>query len=282
MRHPSTINRYSFLNKLLLLILLVSLAFSFNSVDGLTHQSTSTPEQIFKELKATAEKLAESDSAVIKPPVFKYVVDQKNADEKNLEYNLGGVKPGALEASGDDPYSIPAQQQIQIEALRKLLKREASQETFWQPILERLEQVVLATIRDIESTADKTELQKKLDARKEQFDAELGKLEEAIKQHAQRKGYKARRVGRGLASDTFLVTVVKSPDNGRVQVLPWTKYVLCNTLKKCGDSWPWRELVNDSESMIGEYYYQAEWPNGKRNEGKIDVRNNTTITFKPR
>jgi hypothetical protein len=267
---------------LLLLILLVSSAISFNAVGGLTQQSTSSQEQIFNGIKATAEQPAESGSAIIKPTVFRYVVNEKNANEKNLEYNLGGVRPGALEGSADDPYLIPVEQQIQVEAIRKLLKREAPNESFWQPILAQLEQIVRATISDIESTADKADLQRKLDARKEQFDAELGKLDDAIKLHAQSKGYKARRVGRVLASDTFLVTVVKTPDNGRIQVLPWAKYVLCNTLKKCGNSWPWRELVSESESMIGEYYYQAEWPDGKRNEGKIDVRNNTTITFKPR
>src|SRR5207237_2448775 len=188
----------------------------------------------------------------------------------------------ALELPPGDPYLIPLERQIQLESLRKLFKQQVPGESFWPPILEQIEKLVVATVYDIESTPNKSKLQTQLDSRAEQIDKELGKLDEAIRLYAQSKGYTARRVGRGLASDAFTVEVIKEPNNGRVQVLPWVKYVKCATLRKCGYNWRWRELVSGSENMIGEYYYQAEWPGGRRNEGQIDVRNNTTITFRPR
>jgi len=270
------LSKSSLLNGLLLLFLLTHATAPYKDVRGLT-QDAPSPEQNFKEIKTTAETLAEADSAIIRAPVFRYV-----EETKEIKYNLGGVKVQALELESNDPYLIPFEKQIQVEALRKLFRRVVPEERFWLPILQQLEQVVFATIRDIESTTDKSEVQRKLDSRTTQFDTELGKLHEAIRLYAQGKGYTASREGRGIASDAFTIQVIKTPNNGRVQVLPWVKYVKCSALRKCGDSWPWRELVSASENMIGEYYYQAEWPGGRRNEGKIDVRNNTTITFSPR
>ncbi len=268
-------NRPILLNGLLL-ILWIHANTSHCDVRGSTPQRQS-PEQIFHNIKSMAEELARSNSAVIKPPVFRFV-----EQTKEIKYNFGGVRVQALELENDDPYLIPFEKQIQVEALRQLFSRVVPQEQFWQPVLGRVEGLVLETIRDIESTNSKSELQRKLDSRSTQLDAELSNLHEAIRLYAHSRGYTASREGRGLASDTFTVTVVKIPSNGKVQVLPWVKYVKCNTLKQCEGSWPWRELVSESESMIGEYYYQATWPDGRRSEGKIDVRNNTTITFTPR
>jgi hypothetical protein len=276
MRLLFAINSSSLLSRLIILAVLFASIASAGNFRGAA-QVKPSPQQIFKEIKSTAEKLAESDSAIIKPPVF------RQADgSKEIEYNLGGVRVEALELPSGDPYLIPFEKQIQVEALRRLFQRELPKESFWQPLLEQLEQLVILTIFDIEGSADKSLLQRKLDLRIEQFDAELGNFHEAIRLYGQGKGYTARRVGRGLASDTFTVLVKKTPNNGRVQILPLVKYVMCSTLRKCGSNWPWRELVSESENMIGEYYYQAEWPGGQRNEGKIDIRNNTTITFSPR
>jgi hypothetical protein len=266
------INRPSLLAGLLLILWIHANALH-GDVGG-DRPERQSPEQIFNKIKTTAEELARTNSAVIKAPVFRFV-----EETKEIKYNLGGVRVQALELEDGDPYLIPFEKQIQVEALRQIFSRVVAQEQFWQPVLQRIEGLVLETIRDIESTTSSSELQRKLDSRTTQLDTELGNLHEIIRLYADSRGYMASREGRGLASDTFIVTVVKTPSNGRVQVLPWVKYVKCNTLKKCGSSWPWRELVSESENMIGEYYYQATWPDGRRSEGKIDVRNNTTVTF---
>ena len=269
------IKRSNLLNGLLLILWIYANA-PHNDVRARAPEGQS-PEQIFNNIKSTAEELARTNSAVIKVPVFRFV-----EETKEIKYNLGGVRVQALELEAGDPYLIPFEKQIQVEALRQMFSRVVPQEQFWQPILRRIERLVLETIQDIESTANKSELQSKLDSRTTQIETELGKLNEAIRLYADGRGYTASKEGRGLASDTFTVAVVKSPNNGKVQVLPWVKYVKCNVLKQCGDNWPWRELVSESENMIGEYYYQATWPDGRRSEGKIDVRNNSTITFSPR
>jgi len=274
MKLPFTIA--SLVTASLQLVLLVHVPAPYKDVRAFTREKPS-PEQLFKEIKTTAEKLAKDDSAIIKTPVFRY-----EEETKEIKYNLGGVKLLALELEPSDPYLIVFEKQIQVEALRKLFTRVMPEERFWQPILQQIEQTVFATISDIESTTDKSELERKLESRSTQFDTQSGKLHESIRLYAQGRGYTAAREGRGIASDAFTVQVIKTPNNGRVQVLPWVKYVKCSTLKQCGDSWPWRELVSASENMIGEYFYQAEWAGGRRNEGKIDVRNNTTLTFRPR
>jgi hypothetical protein len=272
---PPNSQKRSTLSRVLVSVLLVALIRSYGI--AAICQDTSDPERIFQEVKTAAQSLAETDSAIIKPPVFRFV-----EKTKELEYYLGGVKVEALQMQSDDPYLTVFERQLRTEALRKLFKHVIPKELFWQPFLERLDQLVLLTIRDIETTHNQAELQAKLANRSEELDRETQKLNEAIRAFAQDRGYTARRVGRGLASDTFSVSVIKKPADGRVQVLPWVKYVMCSNLKKCGSPWPWRELVSADESMIGEYYYQAEWPGGRRNEGKIDIRNNTTITFSPR
>lgn len=275
------VNGYGLLTTFLLLLLCIPTNARRSNVGVIDaseiYQGMPRWARIHATIKTTAEKLAESDSAIIKVPVFNYV-----DETKQLEYNLGGVRIEALEFETEDVYLMPFEKQIQVEALRKLFSRVVPQESFWQLILDQIEQVIIATVRDIESIPIKSRLPPKLASRTDQVNEVLAKLHEAIRLYAQSKGYTARRVGRGLASDTFTVEVIKTPNNGRVQVLPWVKYVKCAVLGKCGNNWRWRELVSERENMIGEYYYQAEWPGGGRNEGQIDIRNNTTVTFRPR
>ena len=232
---------------------------------------------IRSKIQSTASTLAASDSITIKKPILEF--DRK---KKELQYYLGGIRTELLGLEPDDPYRVPFVRQIQGEALKKLFGRIIRQDNFWRPLLDRSDQLVLATIGDIENTANEAELRKKLDEREEQFSLLYGDLHRAIAKFAQSKGYTARRVGdRVIASDSFTVHVVRTPAGGRVQVLQLVRYVQCS-IGKCGDRWPWRELVSENENMIGEYFYQADWGNGLKNEGTIDVRNSTTLTFMPR
>lgn len=243
-------------------------------------QRSLTPEESFSEIKKAAMELVKSDPPTVRKPVFEY-----NDREKLLEYNLGGVQVGSFELDEDDPYHLIFEKQIQIEALRDLYNRRASEDGFWEPALSLSEQLILDTLRDVESASDKAALRTKVESREKHFDSVLGFLHQSIRLFAQSKGYTAKRVGdRGgaIASDSFIVQIVKEPANGTVRVLPWAKYVKCRNLKLCGDQWPWRELVSESENMIGQYFYQAEWVGGRSNEGNFEVRNSTTITFRPK
>jgi hypothetical protein len=264
--------------KQVLTIVIVFLASSYSGRAQTSPSAKITPENAFSAIQRLAVETVKSDSAALKKPVFEF--DEK---EKLLEYYLGGVRVGSFELEQDDPYLVPLEKEIQIEILRDLFKRKASAEEFWIPPLNLAEQLVRDTIRDIETAPDKTVLRERIDHRLELFDATYVFLHQSIRAFAQSKGYTAKKVGdRGLASDSFPVQIVKDPPNGTVRVLPWTKYVLCHDLRKCGDNWPWRELVSEIENMIGEYFYQAEWAGGRKNEGKIDVRNSSPIRFSPR
>ena len=233
--------------------------------------------QIDSEIKKAARKLVETNSLVVRKPYFDFI-----KDGNKMDFYLGGVRPALIGVDADDPYSRPFQKQIQVEALRKLFGESVPSETFWQPILAQQDQTIQGMLSDIESTADAAELKNKLDAREEQFTTQLGQLQLEIAKYARRQGYRPNKVGpREPASDSYEVPIVKNPANGKVQVLPYLKYIQCSATRRCGDVWPWRELVSEKENMIGPYYYRAEWPGGRKNEGLIEVRNATAITFMP-
>jgi hypothetical protein len=260
------------------------LLFVFAAPFGLQAQQAApkgpTPEETIAEIKKTAVELIKSDSASIKKPVFEY-----NENERVLEYYLGGVRIGSFELQADDPYLLLFEKQIQIEALRDLLKHKApaEEQVYWGPPLALAEQLLLDAARDIQTTGDKAELQAKLEAKSKLVDSTFTFLHLSIGRLARDKGYAARRVGdRGPASDTFTVRIITDPGGGRVRVLPWVKYIQCSKLKQCGDVWPWRELVSETENMIGAYFYRAEWAGGRSNEDRIEVRNSSPLTFRPK
>jgi len=237
-------------------------------------------EEHFAEIKKTALELVKSDSVSIKKPVFEY----KEAG-RVLEYYLGNVRVSSFGLATDDPYLLLFEKQTQIEALRVLLKQKApaEEENYWGPPLALAEQLLMDAARDIQTVSNKAELQGKLNERASLVDSAFTFLHQSIARLARDKGYTAKRVGdRTPASDTFTVRVVTDPSGGRVRVLPWVQYVVCGKLKQCGEVWPWRELVSETEPMIGGYFYRAEWPGGRSNEDRIEVRSNSTLTFRPK
>ena len=243
-----------------------------------------TPEETIAEIKKAAIDLLKANSASIKKPIFEY-----KEDEKLLEYYVGGVRTGSFELEAGDPYLLLFEKQIQIEALRDLLTRKApaDERQYWGPPLDLSEQILLDAARDIQSlstdTSSKETLESKIEARSKQLESAFTDLHRSISRLARDKGYTARRVGdRGPASDSFAVQIVTNPSGGRVRVLPWVKYIECSKLRLCGDNWPWRELVSETENMIGPYFYRAEWAGGRNNEDRIEVRNNSPLTFRPR
>lgn len=261
-----------------------ALLFMFGAASTLRGQPTApkglTPEETIAEIKKVAVELVRSDSAVIKKPVFEY---SKNG--KELEYYLGGVRTGAFELAAGDPHLLLFERQTQIEALRDLLKQKvpAEEEKYWGPPLALAEQLLLDAARDILTTGSKAELEAKLEKRSSLIASAFTFLHLSIGRLAKDEGYTAKLVGeRGLASDTFSVRIMTDPGGGRVRVLSWVKYIECSKLKQCGEVWPWRELVSETENMIGPYFYRAEWAGGRSNEDRIEVRNNSPLTFRPK
>jgi hypothetical protein len=241
---------------------------------------TPTPEDIVKAIKAFSKESVDSNAIFIKQPSLAY---EKVNKETELQYYLGNIDLVKLNIDSGDPYIVPFRFQLQIESLRQFFNKNFPDEVFWKTVLQSAEGLILDTVRDIENTNDKEFLQRKLDAREEQFGKLILELHQGIKASAQKKGFTARRVGgRDIASDSYIVQIIKKPPDARILILPIVKYVQCNSLRKCGNDWPWRELVSESENLIGEYYYRAEWQDGRKSEGRIDIRNNTSITFVPK
>jgi hypothetical protein len=263
-----------------------ALLFVFATAPALQAQQPApkrlTPEETMAEIKKAAADLLAADSASIKKPIFEY-----KENEKVLEYYLGGVRTGSFEFEAGDPYLLLFEKQIQIEALRALLtqKAQAEEEQYWGPPLALTEQLLLDAARDINilNTGDKAKFDAQLEARSKLVESTFTFLDLSINRLARAKGYTARRVGdRGPASDTFSVRIVTDPSGGRVRVLPWVKYIECSRLSLCGNNWPWRELVSETENMIGPYFYRAEWAGGRSNEDRIEVRNSSPLTFRPK
>lgn len=260
-----------------------ALLFVFAGVSALQAQPAPkrlTPEETMAEIKKAAADLLAANSASVKKPIFEY-----KEEEKTLEYYLGGVRTGSFELEAGDPYLLLFEKEIQIEALRALLKQKApaEEEQYWGPPLALTEQLLLDAARDIQSDNNKATLESKLEARSKSVESAFTFLHLSITRLARDKGYRARPVGdRGPASDTFAVRIVTDPSGGRVRILPWVKYVECSKLKLCGDNWPWRELVSETENLIGPYFYRAEWAGGRSNEDRIEVRNSSPLTFRPK
>jgi hypothetical protein len=268
-----------------------ALLFVFDTASVLQAQQPApkrlTPEETMAEIKNAAADLLAANSASIKKPIFEY-----KEDEKVLEYYLGGVRTGSFELAAGDPYLLLFEKQIQIEALRALLKQKApaEEEQYWGPPIALTEQLLLDAARDIQSpssdiksTSDKAKLDTKLEGRSKLVESAFTFLDLSINRLARAKGYTAKRVGdRGPASDSFAVRIMTDPSGGRVRVLPWVKYIECSKLGLCGNNWPWRELVSETENMIGPYFYRAEWGGGRSNEDRIEVRNGSPLTFRPK
>lgn len=266
-----------------LIAALFALLFVFATASTLHAQQQLTAEETMAEIKKAAADLLAANSASIKKPIFEY-----KENEKVLEYYLGGVRTGSFELEADDPYLLLFEKQIQIEALRALLKEKApaEEEQYWGPPIAITEQLLLDTAREninLRNAGDKAKLDSQLKARSKLVESTFTFLDLSINRLARAKGYSAKRVGdRGPASDSFAVRIVTDPNGGRVRVLPWVKYIECSKLRVCGNNWPWRELVSETENMIGPYFYRAEWAGGRSNEDRIEVRNNSPLTFRPK
>jgi hypothetical protein len=174
---------------------------------------------------------------------------------------------------------------VRVEALRRLYEVEVPRETFWQPSLLLLEQLVRDTVRDVQTAPDEAQLRQRLGRRQALFDAQLGLLRDLIETYARRNDYTPRSLDKkGEGPKPYRVRVVVDPGNGTVRVMSAGAYKLCASgLRACHpdkEQWEWTELRQHEADLIGDYRYQARWPGGVVREGTFSVTNNSPVEFK--
>lgn len=257
---------------------LVVLAITYRQDVSAAPRADDVPEAVAT-VREGARALVDQQTVALKRAELE--IDDKT---KTVYYSLGSVNPDALNLDADDPYRIVFARQIQAESIKRAFRAAAVNGLAWQQPVARIESILAEIVLEIRKGSDSKKANDYAESRLPELDKELDALRSLLVAYAKSRGYVLKRTDRAPASDTFTVEVSTEPKGGTVRVMPALKHIQCEKLNMCGDaaSWPWRQLVSDTESLVGEYYFVATWPDGKRNEGLISVRNASPITLKPK
>jgi hypothetical protein len=82
----------------------------------------------------------------------------------------------------------------------------------------------------------------------------------------------------------FKVVVYVKPPKARVRCMPLLTYLRCTRLAGLSLDMEWMDLSDGStNSLIGKYWYRAEWPPdlGRTLEGTFEIGEDKTLTFFP-
>ena len=236
----------------------------------LSAQEQPDPEAIYNSLRVTAREFVAGDSgtALVRPEIT------LNSGERIIYFNLGRVKPSGVGLSEGDPYQLPIETLIRIEALRQVYEPDELGRRFVSGHLETLERTVFQTIVDLLATEqDPPRRLLLLAERGGEVDEEFQKIEQGIRDYARENGLQARRAGRGLASDYYSVRVSTAPPGGTISVIPWLEYRKRLALGYREDQLPWRTLGQQNEDLVGRYVCRIQWSNGQSYRGEFHVRN---------
>lgn len=229
------------------------------------------------------EEAADPASLIINRPWFQVM---NEGDAFSLDYGFGSVRDDLMGLGPTDPYRYPYVMQMQVEALRMVFEENVPQQTFWREPLESAERVVKLTVEDIESTPDRKKLDAKLAERSKEYQAVLDALNESIKTYAKNEKLQFNRVrhtGFG-PPDKYAIKVLSEPGGGRVRVVTAFVWKTCLRKQQACDkeqlNWRWLN-VGGTEGLIGPYHFIAEWPDGSKNEGDINIDREQDWTFRP-
>jgi hypothetical protein len=142
--------------------------------------------------------------------------------------------------------------------------------------LERAERIVRRTIYDIET--GNIRLSKQLQDNEKQIDKILyDRIYDAIEMVARRKGYNIIYGKSGSEVKKFSVAITTVPQGARVFIMTDLVYRKQLIMKTNPSDWPWTEIVQNPNPLLGKYRYFTVWPNGKRSEGSIDVNSDSAL-----
>lgn len=206
-----------------------------------------------------------------------------NAQNKVVLYNSGVFRKEYLHFDGSDPYVLPFEKQLQIEALRDCFIKASLDEALWKPHLQGAEELVAQTLQEIEADPSAIGLPTRLLERRKQIDRELEKLKTAIGKLAQSKGYAfSSRDGRGVKPvKGFEIEIITDPENGKVKLMPLLTYKKYLLLKINKDRWEWQTLLQKRANLVGGYHYLVTWPDERQDEGNANITNDSPLRFSP-
>ena len=233
-------------------------------------QRRPSPRQILSGIKTIVE-----DPKLIRNfPKFSVSLETKEGI-----YTILVLDPDAETLPDDDPYRLPFDAMLTAYAFRVAVERDTKlDKELLKPRLQQIEDVVYSTIVDIESTPNKTDLNKKLIERRK----EIKSLDPAnvILGYYGRLGVRFTPIG-AYFGEMFVVSVSTDPSNATTRILPYLSYRKSLLLRTPKDQWAWRTLTQQKEGLSGKYHYFVSWPDGRKAEGDLEVRNNSPITFRP-
>jgi hypothetical protein len=239
------------------------------------------PREIHAAIRQTAREFVATDSSVLERPSFTV-----NGSTRRLDYTLGRIRPDrSLGLDDSDPYSPIFEAQIRIEALRRSYAASRAGDSIVRVPLERADSLVYRMITDVlaaqsDTGGVPTTLPLRLQQRGDSVDAEFSAIATGIREYAAGQGLNARRVGdRYPASATFSVRVSSNPQGGTIALLEYLQYRKLTMLGQNPDLLPWRTVAQQKQDLVGRYMYRIQWPTGTRQEGQIQVRNNSDITL---
>ena len=279
---------------------------------GLTHETSARcetgeegrdPDAIWREIKSLAEKEASESASATRTGLSVLLV----GSTPQLTIKKGDV--GDL-GFGDDPYGIPFRYQLQIEYLRRSLttaqlnqfaktivaaqqkdspkpspNRTSAQNSNdpWECYLDQAELLVRQTVLAIEAINDKQRLKAYLQKTGDEIDALLyNKFFESIEQYAQENGINVI-YDRG-GPRPVQVPINTEPSGATVWIMTQLRYQQqVRILKTDPSRWPWQELVQNPTEFVANsrYRYQARWPDGRKAEGDIVIKDASPVTFRP-
>lgn len=241
-------------------------------------QTRPEPKIIAQELKKVARRELESPNTQI----ISNIQFNVSTKDKKISYNIGKVRMDHMGFSRSDPYGVPFEKQIHIEALKDVFMKSVPNETFWVQPLRNAETLVYQTIQDIESSQDVGNLSSVLRQRKIEIDRELENLTKNITEFARENRFKVLKVADTDAPEKMEVSIIIEPSGGKVRLITNSEYDLHkNILKESKDKWPWRDLLESTARLLGKYHYLVEWTDGKCDEGDMTVDSKFSRTFRP-
>jgi hypothetical protein len=214
-----------------------------------------------------------------------------------LYYRFGGLKEFLDRPPASE--DIPVATQFTVEAIRQTIKR-------WGPpgrkvfstYLERVEVIIekeLSLIANFKGS--RAELGNKL-AEYQRSSEDI--LLSAVRHFGKKEGRYVLPLGAVLAYDEncrlvyyvprvytqvavkgFEVAIKSSPDGATISYLPSGKYIVAQ-VKGTLDKVQWIYVLTEHRMLIGEYYFRAAWPNGKRQSPLLTIIDQeTTLTIRP-
>lgn len=207
-------------------------------------------------------------------------------------YDLGQIFEDELGLARDDPYQLPLTTLLHVEALRSVIARatfgtwSGKMAGLLSAPLRQIEDSVYSTVLDIESTTDRKQLDSKLKSRAQEIDQGYAKVRAVIESPANSPfddgaPFRPRTMGWSIGGP-FDVRIITDPPKGRIRIVTDLAYRLYLIRQLPRQRWEWRELIREKEPLIGRYFFLAQWPDGRQNEGSLEVLRADNVTFSPK